>query len=195
MICGQDRRRCCNGIPTIPKPIIPPPCWWPPGKSHAARAGEPLNIHADRGCLLAWESRKSNLRFRPSKGNHTAASKSNREPPVVSGFPGLTFSTSDCLTGHPKSDTISTEEWENARFSLRRYMIFQQGRDSLSTEPKRSNLQSTRKDEECAFVNLDTEDTTWASERNLPTTPIFPSTRLRPSPAVSCPTFSLSTRA
>lgn len=55
-------------------------------------------------------SRKSNSRFRAAKRNHTAASNSGCEAPMVSGFPGLTFSTSDCLTGPPKSDTIFSEE-------------------------------------------------------------------------------------
>lgn len=63
-----------------------------------------------RAAPLVRESRKSNPGFWASKGNHTACSIFTFESLAVSGFPGLTFSTSDCLTEHLKSDTISTEE-------------------------------------------------------------------------------------
>lgn len=66
------------------------------------------------------------------------------------------------------------------RFSLQRYMIFWQGRDSLSAEPKSSGPQSTRKDKERAFVKFDTEDSIW-QRRNLTTmVPVSRSMRWRP---------------
>ena len=41
-------------------------------------------------------------------------------------FAPLLFLPAFALTGHPKSDTISTEEWEDSRSSLLRYIIFLQ---------------------------------------------------------------------
>lgn len=47
--------------------------------------------------------------FDPPKEIIQRSQISGRDPRMESGFPGLTFSTSDCLTGHLKSDTISME--------------------------------------------------------------------------------------